>query len=103
MANATVLIARRIRPVRPSNFQSQTTVPVRTVDMELNRLTAPQQDVMKALVDVEKGVVAPDLPAEVVDEATADRARASGNNISTGHVSTFRSNPHQFWVTPEDF
>jgi|GEM_PF-3130689 len=103
VANTTVRVWRRIRPVRPSNFASQTSVPVRSVDMELNKLVAQQQDVMEALVNVEKGVVDPDLLAEVVGEAAADRARTTGDNISTANAPTFRSNLHQFWVTPEDF
>lgn len=67
----TVRVWRRIKPVRPSNFASQTSVPVRTVDMELNKVVAQQQDVMLALEDVEAGVVDPDRLTEVVDGAVS--------------------------------
>jgi len=82
----SVRVWRRIKPVRPSNFASQTSVPVRTVDMELNKVVALQQDVMLALEDVEAGVVDPDLLTEVVDEATAFKANRSGDTF-TGPVN----------------
>lgn len=95
VANTTVRVWRRIRPVRPSNFASQTSVPVRSVDMELNKVVAQQQDVMEALRDVEKGVVDPDLLAEVVGEAvgpaTAHKADVSGENITEDQAPSFRN------------
>lgn len=79
VSSTSVRVSRRVKPVRPSNFPSQNSVPVRSVDMELNKIVAQQQDVMQALVDVEKGVVDPDLLAEVVDEATAGKAAKAAN------------------------
>ncbi len=82
VSSTSVRVSRRVKPVRPSNFPSQNSVPVRSVDMEFNKIVAQQQDVMQALVDVEKGVVDPDLLAEVVDDATAGKADSNAANVA---------------------
>ncbi|MFI8683194.1 hypothetical protein ACIGFJ_12605 [Brevundimonas diminuta] len=89
VSSTSVRVSRRVKPVRPSNFPSQNSVPVRTVDMEFNKVVAQQQDVMQALIDVEKGVVDPDILAEVVQDATAGKANRDGQNLSEADAQSF--------------
>lgn len=51
--DVTVRIERNVAPVRTSNFAPASSVPVQTVDLSLNRLTAIQQDHARRLTDAE--------------------------------------------------
>lgn len=90
VASGAVRVWRRIKPVRPSNFASQASVPVRSVDMEFNKVVAQQQDVMLALEDVEAGVVDPEAMAEAAAAATINKADKTGGNIQPEDVPLFR-------------
>lgn len=85
VANTTVTIDRRIRAVRESVFSRAAPLQMPALNADLNKLTARQQDVERQVRDVEKGVVDPDVLAEVVDEAvipaTAVKADRDGGNI----------------------
>lgn len=111
VTSGTVRVWRRIKPVRPSNFASQASVPVRSVDMEFNKVVAQQQDVMLALEDVEAGVVDPDILTGIVAGAVDDAGllKADGSNISAptmlapSGALALRQSQNLFFVTPEDF
>lgn len=82
VSNCKVKIDRRVKASRETAFARSSPLPMPALNADLNKLTARQQDYERALRDVEKGVVDPDLLAEVVDEATEGKANRTLDNAT---------------------
>lgn len=82
VSNCTVKIDRRVKASRESAFGRAAPLKMTALNADLNKLTARQQDYERALRDVEKGVVDPDLLAEVVGEATSTKLEADASNAA---------------------
>ena len=85
--NTTVTIRREVAIVRTTNFAPSATVPVRTVDMALNRVTAVQQDLATKFEPLLGLVLDPTLVQEAIDAGAnlaayveaAENANANAN------------------------
>lgn len=93
--NCEFRISRKVRPVRTSNFAPANSIPVRSIDMALNRLTAQQQDVEQQVRDVEAGLLDPDIVQEAVDQAAAgligSLARRDASNLTPSNVAAWNA------------
>lgn len=103
VSNCTVKIDRRVKASRETAFSRSSPLQMSALNADLNKLTARQQDYERALRDAEKGVVDPDLLAEVVDEATNGKADRTGANLTASESISFRNVLRQDYLTPEDF
>lgn len=93
--NCDLRVSRRVRPVRATNFSPSASIPVRSIDMALNRLTAQQQDTMQAVADAEAGLIDPDVVQQAVDAAAAGvidgLAKRDAANLTVNDVSSWRN------------
>lgn len=119
--NTTVRIKRRVKPIRTDNFAPAGNVPVRAVDMAMNRLVAQQQDIVNMVGDLDvegleqasadaiEAAGAAEAARDQVLEESASLLKKDGSNIPPATVAdpsgalALRTAQNLFFVTPEDF
>lgn len=84
--DVTVRIERNIAPARASNYSPSASVPVRSVDQALNRLTAVDQDHDRRLGEFEDlGLDAAEIEANAAQ--TAADVISTGNNVAAAQTA----------------